>query len=346
MILLICDKENNIMSGVSEITKKNLDRIENVLQNKPDYLRGFVNFMNDSSIQTKYYYLCHVCAFVEYVNKEPENLTFDDFNNYMMKISYKEDGTEMTSSYRINIYSALKKFNEYLYVSKKLEQNYMLYIKRPKPKESQRTITKRENGYLNEKEIKDYLDELDCQMELKKIENRQWITRDKAIIHTLLTTGIRNTALRMLDVDDVDMEKKELIVTDKGGKVRRYEMSDKLCFTMSCWLSWRNDAIMLDNKECKALFISNRKRRMDAYTLNEIVKKYTHDEDGNSLVDNKKITAHKLRATYGTQLYNKTGDIYFVQQCMGHSNPKTTELYVREKKQNTKRASEIMDKFL
>lgn len=41
----------------------------------------------------------------------------------------------------------------------------------------------------------------------------------------------------------------------------------------------------------------------------------------------------------GTQLYNKTGDIYFVQQCMGHSSPKTTELYVREKKQNTKRAS-------
>ena len=63
-------------------------------------------------------------------------------------------------------------------------------------------------------------------------------------------------------------------------------------------------------------------------------------------INGKNITPHKLRATYGTQLYNKTGDIYFVQQCMGHTNPKTTELYVRERKQNTKRASDIMDKLI
>ena len=81
------------MSGIKEIAKQNIDRIENVLNGKPDYFRGFVNFMNDSSIQTKYYYLNHICAFMEYVNKNPEDLSFDDFNNYMMKISYKEDGT-------------------------------------------------------------------------------------------------------------------------------------------------------------------------------------------------------------------------------------------------------------
>ena len=63
-------------------------------------------------------------------------------------------------------------------------------------------------------------------------------------------------------------------------------------------------------------------------------------------IDGKNITPHKLRATYGTQLYNKTGDIYFVQECMGHSNPKVTELYVRDKKENTKRAGDIMDKLL
>ena len=93
------------MSGVSELNKQGLDRIEKVLNGKENYYRGFVNFMNDSSVQTRYYYLCHVCAFMECVNKEPSTLTFDDFNNYMMKISYKEDGSMMTSSYRINIYS-------------------------------------------------------------------------------------------------------------------------------------------------------------------------------------------------------------------------------------------------
>ena len=327
------------MSGIKEIAKQNIDRIENVLNGKPDYFRGFVNFMNDSSIQTKYYYLNHICAFMEYVNKNPEDLSFDDFNNYMMKISYKEDGTEMTSSYRINIYSSLKKFNEYLYVSKRINQNYMLYIKRPKPKESQETIIKREKGYLTEKELAKYLEVIEDKIE---INNDIWSRRDRAIIYTLLTTGMRNTALRMLDVSDVDLNKKILTVTDKGGKVITYDMSQKLCSAIDSWLLFRNECVMYESKDqnCKALFVSQQKKRMSSVTLKNIVKKYAVDING------KNITPHKLRATYGTQLYNKTGDIYFVQQCMGHTNPKTTELYVRERKQNTKRASDIMDKLI
>ena len=327
------------MSGIKEIAKQNIDRIENVLNGKPDYFRGFVNFMNDSSIQTKYYYLNHICAFMEYVNKNPEDLSFDDFNNYMMKISYKEDGTEMTSSYRINIYSSLKKFNEYLYVSKRINQNYMLYIKRPKPKESQETIIKREKGYLTEKELAKYLEVIEDKIE---INNDIWSRRDRAIIYTLLTTGMRNTALRMLDVSDVDLNKKILTVTDKGGKVITYDMSQKLCSAIDSWLLFRNECVMYEQRDqnCKALFVSQQKKRMSSVTLKNIVKKYAVDING------KNITPHKLRATYGTQLYNKTGDIYFVQQCMGHTNPKTTELYVRERKQNTKRASDIMDKLI
>ena len=176
------------MSGVSELNKQGLDRIEKVLNGKENYYRGFVNFMNDSSVQTRYYYLCHVCAFMEYVNKEPSTLTFDDFNNYMMKISYKEDGSMMTSSYRINIYSALKKFNEYLCVSGKLNKNtqfFMRDIKRPKQKESKETIEKREKSFLTEREIQKCVDQIDSYMDS---DQSGWIFRDKAIIYTLLTT--------------------------------------------------------------------------------------------------------------------------------------------------------------
>ena len=208
------------MSGVSELNKQGLDRIEKVLNGKENYYRGFVNFMNDSSVQTRYYYLCHVCAFMECVNKEPSTLTFDDFNNYMMKISYKEDGSMMTSSYRINIYSALKKFNEYLCVSGKLNKNtqfFMRDIKRPKQKESKETIEKREKSFLTEREIQKCVDQIDSYMDS---DQSGWIFRDKAIIYTLLTTGIRNSALRALDVGDVDLKNNTLTVTDKGGKVK------------------------------------------------------------------------------------------------------------------------------
>lgn len=75
---------------------------------------------------------------------------------------------------------------------------------------------------------------------------------------------------------------------------------------------------------------------MDQTSISRAVNKYSITIKG------KHITPHKLRATYGTQLYNITKDIYFVQQCMGHSNPKTTELYVREDNKDRKKASDIM----
>ena len=124
--------------------------------------------------------------------------------------------------------------------------------------------------------------------------------------------------------------------------VRQYEMSDKLVHALNHWIEIRNSKVVVsdDDKKCKALFVSSRRQRINISTLKNIVKKYAVD------ITDKNITPHKLRATYGIQLYNKTGDIYFVQECMGHSNPKTTELYVREKKQNTKRASYTMNKML
>jgi site-specific recombinase XerD len=143
----------------------------------------------------------------------------------------------------------------------------------------------------------------------------------------------------MLDVNDVDLINKTMIVTEKGEKVRTYDIPDTLCEAIKDWLEYRDEIVQ--NNETDALFISRLKRRMNEVTVYNVVKRYAED-----VIDDKNITPHKLRATYGTQLYNKTGDIYFVQECMGHSNPKVTELYVRDKKQNTKRASDIMEKLL
>jgi integrase len=78
---------------------------------------------------------------------------------------------------------------------------------------------------------------------------------------------------------------------------------------------------------------------MDQATIYRIVNKYAAN------IKDKHITPHKLRATYGTHLYNETKDVYFVQNCMGHSSPKTTETYIRGIKNTTKAASDIMKKI-
>lgn len=326
------------MSGNQEFNNKYIRRINNAIIDQPNYIKGFISYMSDVSLTTKYAYICDVIGFLKEMNKSVELLTFDDFSSYISDIEYRNDGKRITSSYRIAVYSALKKFNQYLFDTKKISDNYMLYVKRPKAIESQETITKREKGFLTKGEILKYLQTVENNIvnECRNV-NDMWNKRDLTIIKTLLYTGIRCSALFKLDIKSIDFNKRTLIVTDKGDKVKEFELPEDLIVDIKEWLEIRKEKINDDNN---ALFISNRKERISQKAISDIVKKYS------KYIKGKHITPHKLRATYGTQLYNATGDIYFVQDCMGHSSPKTTELYVREKKQNTKKAMDIMSKII
>ena len=325
-------------SGLQEFNMKYINKINKVLEGQPDYIKGFVRYMNNVSLTTKYAYMYDVINFIKKVNKPTEELTFDDFSNYIAGLEYKENGEPITSSYRIAVYSALKKFNKYLYTTKRISENYMLGIERPKPIESQTTIEKREKGFLTKNEVAKYIKTVENHdVKSKRRQNSYWSKRDLVIIKVFLNTGIRCSALSKLDISSVDLKNKTLIVTDKGSKVKLYDLTDEVIEDLKEWIEMRNS---ITTDDVSALFISNRKRRMDPITIYNVVNKYSKD------IKDKHITPHKLRATYGTQLYNETGDIYFVQDCMGHKDPRTTELYVRGKKQNLKKASDIMGRII
>lgn len=322
------------MSNIDKLESKYRKMINDNLEIHKDkpYLKGYVNFMTDASIRTKYSYLKIIIRFME--GKEIDKLSFDDFNNYIEEIKYDENGKSITSSYQILTYSAMKKFCKYLYKSKRISDNYMLEITKPKRIESQKTIEKRSKGFLTETEIKELLNNVENYSPHQNKIPDWCLLRDKAMIYTFLNTGIRCSALVTITLDDLNLQEKTLMVTDKGYKVRQFDLSDSLCEVLSDWLACRKT--VMGYSDNNALFISNRRQMMTAQNVRLTIKKYS------ACIQGKNITPHKLRATYGTQLYNKTGDIYFVQDCMGHSNPQTTELYVREKRHNTKRASDIM----
>ena len=69
----------------------------------------------------------------------------------------------------------------------------------------------------------------------------------------------------------------------------------------------------------KALFLSNRGKRISVRQVELMVKKYAQ-----TAVKTKKITPHKLRSTFGTNLYLETGDIYLVADVLGHADVNTT----------------------
>lgn len=327
------------MTGVQEENKKFLNKINNVLKEHPDYIKGYVNYIHKLSIKTKYNYMLYVINFIEYIDKPIEDLMLDDFSGYIAYIEYKENGELTTPSYRIAVYSALKKFSKYLYATKRISDDFMINIERPKFYENQETIEKRNKGYLTKKEITKLIrtTEINLVNEHRQVGD-DWNVRDRAIIQLFLATGIRCSALRKLDLSSINMKNNTLIVTDKGDKVKIYDLPEEVVKIVSEWIYIRNE--LLKDKEESALFISNRRKRMEQCSIINIVKKYSGSIEG------KNITPHKLRATYGTQLYNATGDIYFVQDCMGHNSPKTTELYVRDKKENLKKASSIMGSII
>ena len=69
-----------------------------------------------------------------------------------------------------------------------------------------------------------------------------------------------------------------------------------------------------------ALFYSTQRRRMGVQAVENLVKKYARE-----ITTTKKITPHKLRSTYGTALYQETGDIYLVADVLGHRDVNTTK---------------------
>lgn len=324
------------MNGNDYYEDKVRNKIENLLKANNDkrYLRGFYNYMTNLSINTIYDYIIYIINFIDNVRKPVEELNLDNYTEYLATL------TDKVTSYQITVYSALKKFSLYLKASGRNTSDPMQYVNRPRFIEKEKTKIKRENNYLEKREIKKYLQDINNGVgsNLAKARQEDWKTRDKAIIITLLNTGMRCAALYKLNVDNINMETKKLTTVDKGRKYQEYFLSDDLLEVLSDWLIERE--ILLDGKEEDALFISNRKTRMDQRSISRVVTKYASNIEG------KNVTPHKLRATYGTQLYAATKDLYFVQSCMGHSNPKTTELYIRGQKDSSRQtASELMSKI-
>ena len=80
-----------------------------------------------------------------------------------------------------------------------------------------------------------------------------------------------------------------------------------------------------------ALFLSMQNKRISVRAVENLVKKYA------SNVSLKKITPHKLRSTFGTNLYQETGDIYLVADVLGHKDVNTTRKHYAAMKDEHKR---------
>ena len=122
-----------------------------------------------------------------------------------------------------------------------------------------------------------------------------------------------------LDIEDVDFKNNGIKVTRKGGNEMVVYFGPEVEKALKRYIEVRENIIPLEGYE-HALFYSAQRRRIGVQAVENLVKKYA-----SQITTTKKITPHKLRSTYGTTLYQETGDIYLVADVLGHKDVNTTK---------------------
>ena len=203
--------------------------------------------------------------------------------------------------------ASLRSFFYYLYQHDLITKNPMLKVTTPK-------IHEKEIVHLDEEEITSLLTHIK-HAKIRYESNRK---RDIAIATLLLGTGIRVSECVGLDIEDIDFINNRIRVIRKGGNEMYVYFGEEVEQVLQEYLHSRN-LYYKENPKEKALFLSRRKKRISVDAIEELIKNYSKE-----VITRKKITPHKLRSTYGTRLYEETGDIYLVADALGHKDINTT----------------------
>lgn len=287
-----------------------------------EFLSGFHYYLLAGNAETtSYNYIHKVIMFLKELSitnkNELKNITLDDYVRYMASIKNRKSSDKNTS------YAALKKYSKYLYASKITKDNYMQYVERPKVKETPEQVAKRESGIISLDEFNEAL------TKVERTCDTDWLAaRNKAILKLFMGTGIRRAALYKLDMKDIDFKEGSVTVSEKGEKYRKVFCPPQTIDALKEWIELR-DIVAKPGEN--AVFVSRNKRRISDVNITKIIKQYT----GKS--------PHKMRASFITQVYDKTGDIYLVQKAVDHSSPAVTQLYIRGKnEESARKAADIM----
>ena len=322
---------------------KNEEYISRHLKDLPECVSQYY-YSRSSSRESKgsAEYIKKIKSFLSFINENTKaidiaRITEEDVSRYLHSIEQTVDNKgnirETSFAYRKQIHSILNSFFEYLRKRKIIAENPMDCIERPTSKD----VVKRK--YLDSFDIHFLLECIDggAGSDIQKNRQENWKLRDKAIIVLLAMTGMRETALLEINVEDLDFDNGTIKVIDKRHKTHIYKMNDTMRSALVNWLADRE--LKLPDKNTSALFISNRRQRLGTKSLVAIVKKYSLEGLGYE------ISPHKLRAAFCTILYDRTGDIEFVRRAVGHSSIETTQRYVVDDDTAKDEAASIMSQI-
>lgn len=322
---------------------KNTKIIRELLKELPTFLNEFFKGISNhtsSNTRTQYaydlrtfflYLLNNTEAFKninncsEFTISNLEEVTVDHIEDFMEYIIYYEKDYEKDMGTYKRTYqnhengkarklSAIRTMFTYFLKKRKILNNPSELIDPPKIRE--KAITR-----LATNEMSQLLNEVDSGSKLtsrQKSYHDSTKKRDLAIIALLLGTGIRLSECVGIDIKHIDFQVNGIKITRKGGNEVIIYFGEEVCDALMSYMEQREKMHPKKGHE-NALFLSIQNRRLTDRAIQNLVKKYS------KLVTSlKNISPHKLRSTYGTNLYRETGDIYLVATVLGHKDVNTT----------------------
>ena len=277
---------------------------EKTIENYQHYLSRFVEFAGD--ISPKEITLNMVQKYQLHLNRLPENLG------------------KKTQNYHI---IALRAFLKYLTKND--------YATLPPEKIELAKIQERTVEFLSREELERLFESVDL--------NSPKGFRNRAILETLYSTGLRVSELNSLNRKQVDLKRREFMVRGKGRKPRIVFISDRCAKWLEEYLKTRTDNfeplfINYGRTRSKDDISTGEKRRLTQYTIQDIVRQSARYA---GLV--KKVTPHILRHSFATELLHNGADIRSVQEMLGHASITTTQIYTHV---TNSRLKEVHKKYL
>jgi len=308
----------------------------------------FVGIENTTTPLTRLNYAYDLRIFFDYLIKEvpnfagkkPQQISLFDLDtitptqiemylDYLSSYEFNGKSYHNNEKAKSRKLSTLRSFFKYFFKKEKLLSNVLTKVDLPK-------LHEKDIVRLEVDEVVNLLDMAETGYALTPTQqsfHEHTETRDFAILSLLLGTGIRVSECVGLDIDDIDFTINGFKVIRKGGNQVVLYFNDEVAKALKKYLIERCEIKGVPVEE-RALFLSLQKRRISTRAVQNLVQKYSR-----LVTPLKKISPHKLRSTFGTNLYHETQDIYVVADVLGHKDINTTKKHYAAMTDDVRRAA-------
>ena len=338
-----------------EERQKDILLLRKRLLDLPDFLQEFFRGIQSTAAKTRLGYALDLKLFFEFLHENHKafqdisitDITIEyldiieseDIDRFLEYITYYTRPNPQKPGHMLDHQNdekgkarklaAVRALFKYYYKKKKIKANPAAIVDGPK-------IHIKQIVRLDPDETAKLLDEVETGRKLcgnQQAHHKRTKLRDLAIVTLLLGTGMRVSECIGININDLDFQNNGVKVTRKGGDEAMLYFGQEVRDALENYLNERKDLpTKKDDEEC--LFLSSQGKRISVRAVQNLVKKYA------SLVTTtKKISPHKLRSTYGTTLYQETGDIYLVADVLGHADVNTTQKHYAAMEESRRRSA-------